>query len=176
MKINYYIIIIILITISMLCLNSKKSIVFSEQTMIVALEEVRDFELDCDGNIKQPIFQKEATTQKKIYITRFSSEVPTLDKVFLLLKVKVVWEIENIITYNKIFPDFIEAKDSVWDYTELILRKVMMVNKKKDILNEINKAKCNRDIEIEIIRLLNDYFSKKGISIINIKIKYDFPN
>lgn len=176
MRIKYLAAIIVLVTVGTASYQSSgHSITDNEQIVTARYGETIEVQVEPDGHFKMPVIHRIDYDQKNIHITRFSHEVPTLDKKYLLLKIQAFWKISDSMKYNENFSNFNEAKNLVWDSAEEAVRRVIITYEIKDVLKEtdksIEKSQCSRDIELEIIQLTNNYISKKGIEILNIDIR-----
>ena len=175
MRINYLIAIIVIVTVSAMSYQSEGYTIPNKQVLTTHYSELIEIQTEACRYYKMSVIHLVDNEQNDIHITTFSHEVPTLDKKFLSLRIKVFWKISDFIKYYENFPSFDEAKNLVWDSAEESVRRVIITHKKKEVLKESDNSTanslCSRAIEMEIIQLTNSYILKKGIELLNIDIQ-----
>ena len=115
-----------------------------------------------------------------IHIAESSHQVPTLDKNFLLLKIRAFWKISDPILYFKSVYSFNNAKNRVTDISEPAGRMVITSHNLDEIVNladirEPENLQSKRDIELEILEISKSKLLEFGIELTNIEAKITYP-
>lgn len=175
MRIKYLVAIIVIFTVSAKSYQGEGYTIPNKQLFTTHYSELVEMRTGAGSYFKMPVIHLIDHEQNDIHITTFTHEVPTLDKKYLSLRIKVFWKISDFIKYYENFSSFDEAKNLVWDSAEESVRRVIITHKEKEVLkesdNSIANSQCSRAVELEIIQLTNSYIFKKGIELLNIDIQ-----
>ena len=160
--------------------SSKYVIDENEQVLIIQFGKVTKAQTEPGTYYKIPVIQKTHYYKKNIHTAESSHQVPTLDKKFLLLKIRAFWKISDPILYFKSVYSFSNAKNRVTDISEPAGRTVIISHNLDEIVNETNIKEpeilqSKRDIELEILEISKPKLLEFGIALINIEVKITYP-
>ena len=160
--------------------SSKYVIDENEQVLIIQFGNVTKAQTESGTYYKIPVIQKTHYYKKNIHTTVSSHQVPTLDKKFLLLKIRAFWKISDPILYFKSVYSFSNAKNRVIDITEQAGRMVITSHNLDEIVNltdikEPENLQSKRGIELEILEICKPELLEFGIRLINIEAKITYP-
>ena len=181
MRIERLIGIIFVIAVTVFLYRSSKYVIDEdEQVVIIQFGKVRVAQTEPGTYYKIPIIQKTHYYKKNIHIAESSHQVPTLDKKFLLLKMRAFWKISDPILYFKSVYSFTNANNRVIDIAEPAGRMVIISHNLEEIANVTNieaseNMQSKRDIELEILEISKPKLLEFGIGLINIEAKITYP-
>ena len=160
--------------------SSKYVIDENEQVVIIQFGKVTKAQTEPGTYYKIPVIQKTHYYKKNIHTAESSHQVPTLDKKFLLLKIRAFWKISNPILYFKSVYSFSNAKNRVIDITEPAGRMVITSHNLDEIINltdikEPENLQSKRGIELEILEICKSELLEFGIELMNIEAKITYP-
>lgn len=179
-KINLIIAIAIVLICVQFSIKSKYAESEIEQVVITHLNNAIRLKTTVCIFFNLPIIQEVSNNGKKTYIEEFKSEVPTLDKKFVQIKIRAFWEISDLVKFNKNNRNYIYAKNQVWNFAEEACRRIIITKKLEELpLNPdmpfYTDMRCNPEIESKIIQLANRNLIKIGIKINKIESGITYP-
>jgi len=181
MKIEHLIVIIFVFAITVYFYQSSKyDIDEGEQVIIIQFGKIKTAQTEPGTYFKIPFIQKIHYYDKNIHIAENSQQIPTLDKEFLLLKIRAFWKISDPILYFKSVYRFNNANNRVIDIAEMTGSLVITTHSLKEIadftnIKETEDLQCKKDIELEILKICKPKLLKFGIELINIEAKITYP-
>ncbi len=181
MKIERLIGIIVVVAVTVFLYQSSKYVIDEgEQVVIIQFGKVRFAQTEPRTYYKIPIIQKTHYYKKNIQTSESSHQVPTLDKKFLLLKIRAFWKISDPILYFKSVYSFSNANNRVIDIAEPAGRMVIISHHLEEIVNvtnteEYENLQSKRDIELNILEISKPKLLEFGIELINIEAKITYP-
>ena len=100
MRIDYLFAIIVMVTICAKSYQSDGNTISNKQVLATHYSELIEMRTYAGSYFKIPLLHLVDHEQNDIYVTKFTHEVPTLDKKFLSLRIKVFWRISDFIKYG----------------------------------------------------------------------------
>jgi len=119
MRTNIIVLIVVIVAISFFAYqNSRYVLKDDDQVVITQLGKVVGEAKVVPGEyFKIPIIQKTHYFRKAFYLSEKSQQIPTKDKIFLLLKARAFWKISDPVQYYKKLNSYELAKAFVLDHT-----------------------------------------------------------
>jgi len=160
--------------------NSKYVLEENKQVLIVQFGQVMKAQTAPGTYYKIPFIQKTHFYDYIIQTAEISHQVPTIDKKFLLLKIKAFWRISDPILYFKSVHSSNNAANRVEDITEMAGRMVIISHKLDEIINVTNitdpdNIQSKREIEIEIFEIAKAKLLEFGIGLTKLEGKISYP-
>ena len=181
MRISRLIGISFVVAVTILLYQSSKYVIDeNEQVVFIQFGKVTKAQTEPGTYYKIPVIQKTHYYKKNIHIAESSHQVPTLNKKFLLIKIRAFWKISDPILYFKNVYSFNNAKNRVTDISESAGRMVITSHNLDEIVNlsaikEPENLQSKRDIELEILEISKSKLQEFGIGLINIEAKITYP-
>jgi membrane protease subunit HflC len=160
--------------------NSKYVLEENKQVVIVQFGKVMKAQTAPGTYYKIPFIQRTHFYDDNIRTAEISHQVPTIDKKFLLLKIKSFWRISDPIIYFKSVHSFNNAENQVEDITEMAGRMVIISHELDEIINVTNitdpeNIQSKREIEIEILEIAKVKLLEFGIGLAKLEGKISYP-
>ena len=122
---------------------------------------------------KIPFIQKTHYLKKYIVLLEENHEIPTLDKYYLKLKLRIQWKINDPSAFYMNFNSYKLTKNFIGDEVGKAARQIVTSHKSDDPIFEIVKSGSDNStscpyLEYEIKKMAQDEISKTGLHLVHV--------